>query len=285
MRTKFGGLLGAVGLLMLMASVTMAAPNGNGNGNGNGGAGNCNGNGNNCQTTAPTSAPTSAPTGTPNVPVSTPGGGGGGSPTYTIDVWKTANPATVPASGGTVVFTVHVKATGTGFFQVVSIDDPLAGCTLGAATEESGNADAKLETNEIWAYSCTVDNVTPGTENTATVHACHNGSACNNANQDASGVGNVTVEEGEAPPNTPAPTDTPAPTGTANPGSPGPGGTPGSTLDLAGQTQASTDTVSDFVAGAGSPRTLMLVISLGMLLASLVLVTPTRPVRARARER
>ena len=198
-------------------------------------------------------------------------------PTYTINVSKTADPASVPVSGGTVVFTVWVTGTGTGFLQTVTIVDSLGGCTLGAKVETSGDGDDKLETGETWSYSCTVNNVTPGTQNTATVDACHDVSSCNQDAHDAQGVGNVTVTEGpevtEAPP-TDAPTEAPptdAPTSNPDP-----------TEDQAGATEPTTDTVGfDGAAGGGVDRTLLLVLALGMLMASLILVTPSRPVRQR----
>jgi hypothetical protein len=204
-------------------------------------------------------------------------------PTYTISVSKTASPASVPVSGGTVAFTVWVTGTGTGFFQTVSVTDPLAGCTIGAKVETSGDADDKLEQGETWSYSCTVNNVTPGTENTATVHACHNVSTCNQDAHDAQGQGAVTVTEGEAPPPSQqpsvAPSVAPSVDPSVDPGSPDP------TQDNAGLTQAPTDTVGQPANPIGSQRTLLLVLALGMLLASLVLVTPARPVRARTTNR
>ena len=262
MRTKLGALLGAGGLLLLAASVTIAAP-----------------------------------------------------PTHSISVSKTASPASVPVSGATVAFTVWVTATGTGFFQAVNVSDSLGGCTVGAAVETSGDGDDKLETGETWSYSCSVANVTPGTTNTATVHACHNVSACNQAAHDAQGQGSVTVTEGAAPPTNAPPTNAPptnapptnapptaapptaapptaapptaAPPTNAPPTNAPPTnapltagpGTANPTLDLASETQSATDTVEEIASAAGSPRALMLVLSLGMLLASLILITPARPVR------
>jgi hypothetical protein len=76
---------------------------------------------------------------------------------------------------------------------------------------------------------------------------------------------------------------------TADPGSPAPSevvaDSPDPSQDAAGLTEAPTDTVSDVVGTVGSNRSLMLVLSMGMLLASLILVTPTRPVGARNRGR
>jgi len=199
-------------------------------------------------------------------------------PTYSINVSKTANPTAVGEAGGTVVFTVWVTGTGTGFFQTVNVDDPLAGCTMGAKVETSGDGDAKLEQNETWTYSCSVDNVTVGTQNTATVNACHDISACNNAAHDAQGQGSVTVQDDGStiPPATDPPTEPPV---TEPPVTDAP------TQDVGGLTQAPTDTAAAGTAAPDSPRTVMLVLALGMLLASLILVTPARPARERAKHR
>ena len=129
-------------------------------------------------------------------------------PTYTISVDKIANPMNVPLAGASVVYTVSVIATGTGFFGAVSVEDGMAGCTLGAPTGDDG--DGHLEPAETWAYSCTVNGVTPGTSNTATVNACHSsGSACNQSTHDATGSDTVTTGTGPAVTEAPA-TEAPA---------------------------------------------------------------------------
>jgi hypothetical protein len=192
-----------------------------------------------------------------------------------------------------------VTGTGTGFIQLVDITDPLSGCTLGAKVESSGDGDDKLETGETWTYSCTVNNVMPGTVNTATVNACHDGSACNNSTHDDQKVASVTVNDDgstAAPPSSEpssepsaepsaapsaAPSDEPG--GSPDP-SDDPGDSPDPSQDEAGLTQATTDTLDQVAGAVGSQRSLLLVLSLGMMLASLVLVTPTRPVRARSTE-
>jgi uncharacterized repeat protein (TIGR01451 family) len=245
MRTKLGALLGAGGLLLLAASATVAAP-----------------------------------------------------PAYSISVSKTASPASVGVGGGTVAFTVWVTNDGAGFLQTVNVTDPLAGCTLGAAVETSGDGDTKLENGETWSYSCSVPNTMPNTENTATVNACHDVSACNNAGHDAQDEASVTVlDDGssappsEAPslPPSEAPSEAPSVAPSVDPGSPAPSDaavdSPNPSQDTAGLTEAPTDTVGDAVGATGGNRSLMLVFAIGMLLASLILVTPTRPVGARNRGR
>ncbi len=194
-------------------------------------------------------------------------------PTYTIDVTKTADPASVPVTGGSVTYTVWVENTGTGFFQVVTVDDGMAGCTLGAPTGD--DADGKLESGETWAYSCTVTGVMPGDQNTASANACHDQGACTDQH-DATDSDSVTVTEGEGPPPSQAPSVAPSQAPSAPPV-----GTFEPTQENAGATEPTTD--AEF--GAGSvgtgPNTLLLVLSLGLLLASLVLITPAKPIRQR----
>jgi hypothetical protein len=252
-RTKLGALLGAGGLLMLAASAVVAAP-----------------------------------------------------PTYTIDVTKSANPASVPIAGGSVVYTISVHNTGTGQFLVVNIDDGMVGCTLGVPTGDDG--DGKLEGGETWAYTCTVTGVTPGIQNTATVTACHDAGPCNVAH-DATDTDSATVTGSEVPitepPTTEPPTTEPpitappitappvtAPPVTAPPVTAPPVTAPPTinpcdcTIDpnftdaVAPATEPTTDAEVGAAAGAGG-NGIMLVLALGMLLASLVLVTPAKPIRQR----
>jgi hypothetical protein len=280
-------------------------------------------------------------------------------PTYGISLTKSANPASVPAGGGNVTYSVTLVATGTGFFGTVNVNDGMAACTLSAPTGDS-DADTNLDPGESWVYTCTVNGVVPNTSNTATVVACHNASgACNQATQDASDSDTITVTscgctappptaslapptstpvaptdtpvpptDTPAPPtstpvaptdtpvpptDTPAPptdtpvpptdtpvppTDTPAlPTGTVVPPTDTPAPPTGSSQasqagivttaptqnPTSGQegvdvTPPTTDTNID---GAARPadKSWMLVISLGLLLASIVVATPSRTVR------
>jgi len=280
-------------------------------------------------------------------------------PTYGISLTKSANPASVPAGGGNVTYSVTLVATGTGFFGTVNVNDGMAACTLSAPTGDS-DADTNLDPGESWVYTCTVNGVVPNTSNTATVAACHNGSgACNQTTHDASDSDTFTVTScgctappptaSPAPPtatpvaptatpvaptdtlapptstpvaptdtpvpptstpvaptDTPvpptatpvAPTDTPAPpTGTVVPPTDTPAPPTGSSQasqagivtsaptqnPTSGQegvdvTPPTTDTNID---GAARPadKSWMLVISLGLLLASIVVATPSRTVR------
>jgi hypothetical protein len=186
----------------------------------------------------------------------------GGPPTYTITVTKTADPASVPADGGDVQFTVWVHNTGTGFFQVVNVTDPLAGCSIAYSSGDT-NSDGDLSAGETWAYTCIVTGVAPDTENTVTVNACHDGSksACNNGSHDATGSANVTVTlcESDCPTLAP-PTAAPTPT-----------------QGLVNQTNVPTEAPTDsIVSGASGPTDAawLLVIAFGVLLASVVVLRP-----------
>src|SRR5262249_39072918 len=128
------------------------------------------------------------------------------------------------------------------------------------------DGDGKLEAGETWAYTCTVGGVTPGTENTAHVNACHDGSvsSCNNGAHDASGDANVTVTLCEeacatlAPPTNP-PTDAP------------PQGTGGQTNV---PSQAPTDSITSGASGP-SDAAWLLVVAFGVLLGSVVILRPS----------
>ncbi len=184
-------------------------------------------------------------------------------PTYTIVVTKAANPESVPASGGTVEYTVWVENTGTGDFGTVVVADDM--CTLDTPSGDT-DTDGKLDPGETWTYACTVDNVMPDTTNTVTVNACNaSGGECTSETQNsATGGDSVTVIEAEA---------------TADPGATDPGATdPGATDPNA--TQA--DTATEFGAATGSNgNAVVILLALGILLASLVLVKPARANRNR----
>ena len=226
-------------------------------------------------------------------------------PTYAVSLTKSANPASVPSGGGDVVYTVAATATGTGFFGTVTVDDALTGCTLGAPTGDT-DADGNLDPGETWSYTCTV-NVTPGTQNTASVNACHNGSgACNQASHDATATSN-TVTIGLGPDVTPAPTAPPvtappvtappvtAPPVTAPPVTAPPAtgpviteapATANPTADVGVDTDATmprSDTVVGGPAARPSDRSWMLVIALSLLLASIIVISPARSAREEQR--
>jgi len=235
----------------------------------------------------------------------------GGPPTYFIEVTKTADPASVPSTGGTVEFSVWVDNTGTGQFAAVVVDDGMAGCTMVLASGD-GDADLKLDSNETWQYTCTVNDVEPDDTNTATVNACHDaGGACGGTTHDAQDTDSVTLGDCECttPPSSQPPSSDPGSQdpgsqdpgsqdpgsqdpgsqdpGSADPGSQVPGSQePDGTSDQAGDTddpgatQAETDTLGEASARPVSSAW-MLVVALGLLLASVLVMSPERASRKR----
>ena len=187
-------------------------------------------------------------------------------PTYSISVTKTADPATVPAEGGNVEFTVWVDNTGTGFFQVEVFNDSLGGCSL---VYDSGDTDADgdLDANETWGFTCTVADVAPGTTNTVTVNACHDGSvsSCNNQSHNAQGSAEVTVGLCETDCETP---------GTPDPGTPDPGDGGG---DGGADDTTPPQTDAAFEAGRSGPGegAWLLIAVLGALVGSLAVLRPS----------
>jgi hypothetical protein len=185
----------------------------------------------------------------------------------------------------------------------------MAGCTLAGPTgdQASGGGAGKLEQGESWTYTCTVNGVAPGTQNTATVYACKNAGTCSQAAHDVTDSDSVTVGQGEGGGPTPTPTVAPptatptiapptatptvapptatptveAPTATATEGA------PTATIDPFGgeaavdATAPNTDTVAGSDTARPGANTWLLVVSLGLLLASIVVVSPPRPARER----
>jgi hypothetical protein len=115
-----------------------------------------------------------------------------GAPTYTFDVTKTADPATVPVEGGDVTFTISVHNTGTGLFHVITVGDDMVGCTPAGPVTDAGS-DGVLSAAETWDFTCTVAGVLPDTTNTASVNGCHDAGACNPESHDYQAQGEVTV--------------------------------------------------------------------------------------------
>lgn len=205
-------------------------------------------------------------------------------PTYTIDVTKTADPASVPVEGADVTFTVHVHNTGTGGFATVVVTDPLSGCTLGAPSGDNGND--TLDAGETWDYSCLVADVAPGTVNTATVDACHNSSpTCQQDPQRTSDQGSVEVGtcESDCPTNSPSDSVSESPSDSAG-GSPSDssGGSPSGTGSGAGDTAPPpTDTLGGSGGSGPADSAWLLVVALGVLLGSVVVLRPSTGKRHR----
>jgi hypothetical protein len=195
-------------------------------------------------------------------------------PTYVISVDKTADPGSVPVTGGTVAFTVWVTGAGTGDLLTVAVTDDMVGCTLAGpfGDQPSGAGHGKLESGETWTYTCTVDNVMPGDTNTATANGCHDNSACASTH-DTQDTGAVTLGEGETPPSQQPPSQAP-------PSEVPPSLTPsldnGNASDAPGASEPTTDTelFGASVDGGGMGRTFMLLAVMCFLIASIIVLTP-----------
>lgn len=178
---------------------------------------------------------------------------------YDLTVVKSADKTSLPAGGGTVVFTIAVTNTGTGAFHGVAVSDskcsPVAFSSSSDGSDPGANgSDSFLQPGEWWKFTCSWKFTASGTyTNTATASGCGDGSTeqCNQgAHADASATSNtvtITVAAAAAPAPTPKPT----------PKAP-------NTAALA----ASTSNPAD--------NAWLLVIALGVLLASVVILSPAR---------
>lgn len=72
--------------------------------------------------------------------------------TTLIRVVATANPSTLPAEGGVVTFTYTVTNLGVAPLTGVTVTDNK--CTPVNGPTGDANANAQLESNESWAYTC-----------------------------------------------------------------------------------------------------------------------------------
>ncbi|HYN69475.1 MAG TPA: hypothetical protein VEX41_04620 [Candidatus Eisenbacteria bacterium] len=161
-----------------------------------------------------------------------------------VDVTKTASVATVPAGGGSVTYTVKVTNTGDKDFHALTVSD--SKCTLTGGKAVSGGN--KFASGEVLTYTCTLT-VAPNTTNTATAWACTNSSDCNQESASATDSASVTVGL------------TAAPAAAA----------PTPTKKVVAPATSTTSLVSSSADGAW-----LLIIALGVLLASVVILTPRR---------
>jgi hypothetical protein len=195
-------------------------------------------------------------------------------PQYAITVTKTADPPAVSVDGADVTFTVTVEAK-TGDFHTVNVSDSLGGCTLSGPTGDVGS-DGVLSEGETWTYTCTVADVTPETSNTATVDACHNSSPnCNQQTHDVGGSDQVTVGlcESDCPTNSPSESASASASTSVSPSTSGGG---------VGQTNVPpTDVLGPTGTSGPADSAWLLVVALGVLLASLVVLRPNTARRHR----
>jgi uncharacterized repeat protein (TIGR01451 family) len=163
-------------------------------------------------------------------------------PTYSISVTKSASTTSVPAAGADVTFTVWVTNTGTGDFNGLSVTDSNASCTYDGPVASGSN---KFASGDAWKYTCTYKVVPPAT-NTVTAAACHDNGNCSSGNADVTATASVTI--------TAAVTVTAKPTVKA--------------------TVLNTATVDNRT--SSTDGTWLAIVALGILLASVVVLTPRR---------
>ena len=87
-----------------------------------------------------------------------------------IAIDKTADPATLPAVGGSVTYTYVVTNTGDVPVVDVAVTDDKCSPVTGPAAGGDANSDGKLDLTESWTYSCTTT-LTATTTNVGTVNA------------------------------------------------------------------------------------------------------------------
>ena len=179
---------------------------------------------------------------------------------YDLTVTKSADKTSLPVGGGTVVFTITVTNTGNGAFHGVAVSDnkcsPVTFSSSSDGSDPAANGNSSfLQPGEWWKFTCSKTFTASGTyTNTATASGCGDGSTdqCNQgAHADASATSNtvtITVAAAAAPTPTPTPVKATAP----------------NTSEIA--TNASSSSNGGW----------LLIIALGVLLASVVILSPAR---------
>jgi Domain of unknown function DUF11 len=176
---------------------------------------------------------------------------------------KTADPSSLPFGGGVVTYTITLTNSGEVDFNQASVTD--ANCASAPVFKSSSDGSSPtgigslghLAVGAWWKFTCTRDltGSAPGSyTNTAVGFGCQDSSeaGCNNSNHDATATSSVvTVTIATA---TPAPTEAP----TAIP------------------SQPPTDTLGSTGSSGPADAAWLLVVALGVLLASIVILTPAR---------
>lgn len=179
--------------------------------------------------------------------------------TYAFTITNTPDPTAVPAGGGDVLYTVVITNTGTGDFNDVVVQDSDVGCSLVESSGHPTGPSDKFASGDTWTYTCTVTGVLPNTTNTADITACHNGGSCGDeAAQKVEHTADAVVGLAAEP----TPSD----------------GGGGATNQ---PTQAPTDMTTAGTTGP-SDGGWLLVVALGVLLASLVVLRPAKAVGHRS---
>lgn len=117
-------------------------------------------------------------------------------PVPSISVTKTASPATVPAGGANVKFTIVVTNDGNSDFHGLAISDSKAACVLDKDGSDITGSN-KFAQGDTYTATCTYK-VTAAQTNTVTVSACTDGSVdqCNNADHLVTATASATVTVG-----------------------------------------------------------------------------------------
>ena len=191
-----------------------------------------------------------------------------------IAIAKTANPTSLTFGGGSVTYTYVVTNPGNVPLYPVTVSDVISGtstmaCTPAGLVMTGGNTDSKLDPGETWTYTCTKI-VATTTSNTATATG-HYG------DQSVTATASATVTVGTTPNN---PTPTPSPS--ASP-SPSPTGAVGGATGKPHVTPPPTDALGGTTGQPVGDTWRLILLALAGLLASILLLTPASPARARRR--
>ena len=113
----------------------------------------------------------------------------GPTPNPVIHIVKTGSVSSLPAGGGSVTYTYWVNNNGNVPLTNVSVSDDK--CSSPAYQSGDMNSDAKLDTNEVWKFTCT-QNISATTTNTAIAHGTSD-------NQNVTSSASLTVFVNETP--------------------------------------------------------------------------------------
>lgn len=117
-------------------------------------------------------------------------------PLYKIKVTKSANPVSLPVGGGNVVYSYVIDNQGTAPLNNIVVSDNK--CAPVTFVNGDANANGKLDINELWNYTCSM-NLTETTTNTVKAQSTNEGATIWDSDK-------VTVNVGVVPPPPPPPT-------------------------------------------------------------------------------
>jgi Domain of unknown function DUF11 len=196
-----------------------------------------------------------------------------------ISVTKAQSPlTTLPVGGGVVTYTLVVTNSGGVTFHSASVSDANCDATPTFSSSSDGTSSPGgtgsagfLDTGVAWTFTCTRDltGQPPGSyTNVAAAFGCTDSSTCNLAAHTVTATSNTVTIAIPAP--TPAPTAAPTAGPTAAPTrAPGATGAPAVTAPP-------TDELGSAGTSGPSDGAWLLVVALGVLLASIVVLAPAR---------